>query len=79
MLREIGAESRRIFRDVAVDSLLIACLVPNAITMFARARERRANESPRGEQLDNVISHVTLIRTDQIWPDKRSYLVCNHC
>jgi hypothetical protein len=47
--------------------------------MFARARERRANESPRGEQLDNVISHVTLIRTDQIWPDKRSYLVCNHC
>lgn len=78
MLREIRAEPRSIFRNVAVDSMLIGRLISDAIPVLRRARKGGPHESTRREQLDDVPTHVGLVRGDQIRPNERGHFVCNH-
>src|SRR5687768_16555725 len=78
MLGEIRTKTWRILHDVPVDSLLITCLVPDAITVLCRARKRSPHESPGGEQLDDMSPHVSLVRDNQIRPNERRHFVSDH-
>jgi len=78
VLREIRTQPWSIFSDVSVDGLLIACLVSNPVPVLSGACKRSPHESTGIEELDDVPTHVILVRANEIRTHERIDLVSNH-